>query len=428
MRTGNRPLNLRNKVLLVLLLGLFAVVIFRAGRNRKGVIIRNRIFGSNFLQGKAPYFDENKRAFFHGPYPPSFSLVACPLSLVPLGKARILWASIQCVCLCILLAVARKWAALWGERAKEHSGILFASAVALCLRFLLRDTAGGGGNLVYSTLAVLSIYLSIEGREFLSGIPFALAVAVKPTLIWLFLFFVFPRPRSKTILSITLFSVLFARRPGVWFGMEGYLELFRQWVVRTVSYLAITDLHSHAAVPEAMPKPLFAMNQSLREAVFRLFRPPGDTMAHDVHLVLLPSLAARLVSLAMSIGLIGIAINALLGKETSKRTSILKALSLFPLCLLLSPISWKAHHVALIMPFFYIILILFSNSLRPRWVMVFLLAYFAAISFPGQDITGREIKNLMQAVSIVTWGNVFLLLTSWNLTRNRDLFAPDGRK
>jgi hypothetical protein len=61
--------------------------------------------------------------------------------------------------------------------------------------------------------------------------------------------------------------------------------LASEWAGGVVQYAALEDLHESALVPEGLPRAENGMNQSLREALQRLLRPPGDSGAVDVHVI-----------------------------------------------------------------------------------------------------------------------------------------------
>ncbi len=397
----------RDKVLLVVLLLLLLALVLRATRKPHGVLERNQQFGARFLQGKDPYFDPSRGHRIHGPYPPSLSLMAAPLSLLPTGTARVVWAALQGGTILGLFFLLRGWARRWWPRQAPHAAVFYAGALLLASRYILRDTAGGGGNLLYSALAVLGLDLCFRGKEKTAGIPLALGLALKPNLAPLLLFFAVKR-KYRTLLSALLGALVLFLLPGLYYGMGSYLHLWSRWVSDVLAYLSLNDLHRAALVPDGMPPAKFAMNQCLREAVHRLFRPPGDSGAFDVHLLLLSpavaSWAARLLALVLVLLTAWKA-----SRPAGPRTRVLQALAFFPLALLLSPVTWKAHHAALLPLFFVLLLEGARRNWRPTWLPAGLVLYYLACDMASQDILGKAAKNYLQAVSVVTWFCLALL-------------------
>jgi hypothetical protein len=79
--------------------------------------------------------------------------------------------------------------------------------------------------------------------------------------------------------------------------------------------------------------------------------------------------------------------------------------------LLLSPLSWTGHHVALIPAWF--LLLQHGLAVRARWVFV-LLAVFVPTCALGEELTGKALKNTMQSLYLMTAMDLALL---WGLVR-----------
>ncbi len=397
----------RDRILLALLLLVLLSLVLRATRKPHGVLERNQQFGARFLQGRDPYFDPARGHRIHGPYPPSLALAAAPLSLLPTPAARVVWASLQGAAILGLFFLLRRWTRLWWPSLAPHAPVLYAGALLLASRFLLRDTAGGGGNLLYAALAVLGLDLHFRGREKTAGLPLALGLVLKPNLAPLLLFFLVKR-KFKTPLSALGAALVLALLPGLLYGMERYMELWSRWASDVLSYLSLNDLHHAFLVPDGMPPAKFAMNQCLREAVHRLFRPPGDSGAFDVHVLLLSPAAASWAARLLGLALLGWTLHSA-SRPAGPRGRVLQALAFLPLSLLLSPVTWKAHHAALLPLFFVLLLEAVRRKGRPLLLSAGLALYYPACDLASQDILGKAAKNYLQAVSVVTWFCLALL-------------------
>jgi hypothetical protein len=161
----------RDRVLLVLAVLAMVVLVARAARKEAGVLQSNQEFGERFLAGGDPYVVAETGERRHGPYPPSYVLACAPLASLPTPVARVAWALLQCGALVWLYVLSRRrLASLW-PRAAPHAPVVFAGAVLLVSRFLLRDMAAGGGNLIYATLTLAGLELAERGRERRGGWP-----------------------------------------------------------------------------------------------------------------------------------------------------------------------------------------------------------------------------------------------------------------
>src|SRR6187402_2497267 len=189
----------------------------RAVRKDDGVLARNREFGARYLERQDPYFDPARGHRVHGPYPPSYVLVTAPLALVPQPVARAGWALMQIAALASMWFLLRAWLGRGWPEAAQHAPILFALAVLLSSRFLLRDMAGGGGNLVYSTLALWGVELALRDRALAGGGLLALSLVLKPNLApFVVLLACTGRLRALAACAAVALALLLA--PGLWFG------------------------------------------------------------------------------------------------------------------------------------------------------------------------------------------------------------------
>jgi hypothetical protein len=74
------------------------------------------------------------------------------------------------------------------------------------------------------------------------------------------------------------------------------------------------------------------------------------------------------------------------------------------LSLLLSPISWKAHHVALLPAF----ALLLARGFAGRRALLAALGVYAAVCLAGEDLTGKAFKELQQSLYVFTAGTLAL--------------------
>jgi len=391
---------------LAIALALFLVA--RAMRKSGGVIELNRAFGARFLAGEDPWLDPQRGVRVHGPYPPSLAWVAVPLSLPPLIVARGMWATLQVGALACLFVLLARRARESFPLAAPHAAVLFAFSLLLVSRFLLRDFAGGGGNLIYATLAFAGIELALAGRALASGIPLGLSLALKPNLAPLLLFLAL-RKRWSACGTALGFALVFFWLPAMFFGPQRYAQLAGEWAGGVLRYSALEDLHDPSLVPAGLPRAEDGMNQSLREAVQRLTRPPGESGAVDVQLVELEPATAAWIARGISIALL-LAVAAIAVRARNARSEWLSMLAFFPLALLLSPITWKAHHVALLPLFFGVCCASYERARAARGWWIFLAVYWFACGLLSEDVAGREAKRALQAASIVTWFDMLLIL------------------
>jgi len=401
----------RDRILALCFLVLGVVLVARAARKEAGVLVHNQEWGARFLAREDPYFDPAEGRRIHGPYPPSLALMAAPLSVLPTRVARVCWSSAQVVALWVFFLLFRaRIRRHWPELA-PHASVLFALALLLVSRYLLRDTAGGGGNLLYSLLALSGVELALDvrgGRAGLAGLPLALSLVLKPNL-WPLFWLLALRARWRAVASTLGAGVLLFSLPGFYFGPRAYADLTRRWASDVVSYGSLDDLHARDLVPDGLPSAKEGMNQSLRESVYRLLRPPGDSGADDVHLLSVSPEVALWVGRVLGLALL------LLASSTAWRArgelgEWLAVLAFLPLALLLSPVTWKAHHVDLLPSFGGLLALAAAEVKVRRWLGPLLAFYWLVCDLFADEIVGSTFRDFLQTLSIVAWMDVVLLL------------------
>ncbi|MCE9593151.1 MAG: DUF2029 domain-containing protein [Planctomycetes bacterium] len=401
----------RDRALGVLLALLIVALVARAALKQDGVLVRNQAFGARVLAGQDPYFDVERGRRMHAPYPPSFTLVAVPLACLPTTAARVAWATLQGAALVAAFLLLRSLAREHAGELAVHAPVWFALALLLVSRFLLRDASGGGGNLIYATLALASLCAAERGRSATAGWLFATTWVLKPNLAPLALFFV--ATRRVRVLAWTLFAALVLWAvPAPFFGPSAWWNVSRRWASDVLAYSTLDDLHDDAAVPDGMPRNDSSMNQALRAALDRLLRPSDSARIDDVHVATLEPETVAWIARAASCALL--AAGWVVGSfARGARARWWAALGFLPVCLLVAPIAWKAHHVALLPLAFA--LVACAHRTGSRALQLGLVVYWLACDLASEELLGKAAKNLLQAVSVITWFDVLLVVAAWTL-------------
>lgn len=391
-----------------MVLGLALVI--RAGLRDRGVITDHIEFGRRVFLGLelyAPYLEAGKP--LHPPYPPSFGLLTGLLAWIPERLARFAWVIAQVACLFGLARIATAWIARHQPQLLARRHLVYLFVVLLCSRYLLRDTHGGGGNLINLYFLVQASAWAMDGRQRAGGLLLGLSLATKPT----------------GILMLPLWALLGWRRGLSWAVGAGLglvtlsLVLLRQgmapflrWFDGSLRYASMQDLF----VEPAFGFPPFAwMNQCLRCAVARFCGTVPDSYASQVPqfgqgLGLAPEAYAWI---SRGLGLLLLLVTGLLIHRCRRLPAarLWSLAAVLSLSLLLSPISWKAHHVAL-MPFFFALGLRAMGPARPRWIWAFAALYLLTCQL-GEALVTKEGKMIQQAWYLTTWGTLACLGIAW---------------
>ncbi len=392
---GSAPVP-RRYAWLWLLLALALVV--RTSVRDRGVITDHLEFGRRLVAGAdlyAPYLESKP---LHPPYPPSFGLLTAPFSWVPERVARVLWGVLQAGALLLSLALLRRQLVQRWPLAPARVEVVVLLTFLLGARFILRDTHGGGGNLINLALVLFGFDASARGRERLGGVLFGLSLATKPTAILLWpLLIAFGHRRAAGMAVLTVGACVGASLVCLRFDAACWWR----WLDGTWSYATQADVF--AAPAHGFP-PFTWMNQSLRCAVARFVGDVPDAFAAQVP-GFVPGLGCGpgvVVYVRTILSAVLLAVTAAVVLRHRARSSARPALiaAVLALSLLLSPIAWKAHHVALLPCF----ALLFARALAgARWLW-FVAAVYGLACVLGEEITGKAIKELLQSSYVVTAG------------------------
>ncbi|MGA0058780.1 MAG: glycosyltransferase 87 family protein [Planctomycetota bacterium] len=399
-----RSATTRRAVLVAWVLLAAFLVLRTAGRER-GVITDHVEFGRRLLAGLplyAPYLDDHP---LHPVYPPSFGLLTGPFSWLPVRGARIAWGLLQV-------------AALWGVGAFLSSMLrrtrpaLVASrplithtACALMMvlgaRYILRDTHGGGGNTINLAFAVAAFAAAERGRPTLAAAALGFSLATKPTTAFL-LPVLFCMGHRRAALGAGVAAGVFAIASLLVQGVDQGLADWTRWCEGALAYAGQTDLF---APPHLELPPFTWMNQSLRCMVARYL---GTTPEEQAALVpgFVQGLGLAHATTAQVARLLGLTLaGATLWWARRLRATEAGRLRALTLGLtagaLLSPISWKAHHTALLPAFHALGLAAWTGARSARALAI---GYFVLCVAGGGDLVGSAVKEWQQSLYLATFG------------------------
>lgn len=398
-----------------LLLGAVLVARAVARPSDKGVILAHLEFGRRLWHGEpvyapSPLAQDRPGQPLHPPYPPSFGLLTMPFAgLAALGGepwARGAWALLQLASAVGVAACLWRWLAPH----RRHWSLLQWHGFWLLLsllsgRFLLRDLHGGGGNLVNLCLCLCAFAAAEANQPRRAGLWLGCSLLTKPTQLWLLpVFWLFGHRRAaQWTLAVgaagVVLSLAFLR-----FDPESWLRWLR-------GSLAIATQADPFATPELGFPPFTWMNQSLRCAVARWFGTVPDEFAALVVLwppaglgwpLAVTAALARLASLLLAAAVGWSAWQA--RKSSAARPQVLAAALVASL--LLSPLSWKAHHTALL-PVLAGMLAAALTGAGPARSLLGL--WFLVCALPGRDLVGDRFDELANSLYLVTVGDLVLL-------------------
>ncbi|MDA0934946.1 MAG: glycosyltransferase 87 family protein [Planctomycetota bacterium] len=384
------------------------LVLRTAGRDR-GVITDHIEFGRRLLAGLplyAPYLDDHP---LHPVYPPSFGLLTGPFSWLPERGARIAWGLLQVAALggvgAFLASMLRRTRPALVAARPLVTHTAFALTMVLGARYVLRDTHGGGGNTINLAFALAAFAAAERGRSGLAAAALGFSLATKPTTAFL-LPVLLGLGHTRAALGAGFAAALFAVASLLVQGFEQGLADWGRWFEGALAYAGQTDLF---AQPHLELPPFTWMNQSLRCAVARFLGTAPDAYAELVPgYVQGVGFAPETTTLvARTLGVALAAATLLLARRMrATLAGRVQALALgLTAGVLLSPISWKAHHTALL-PAFHALAV--ASLLGSRGAQALGAGYFVLCVAGGGDLVGTAVKEWQQSLYLATFGALAL--------------------
>ena len=185
----------------------------------------------------------------------------------------------------------------------------------------------------------------------------------------------------------------------------------------------MTDLF---ATPEGGFPPFTWMNQCLRCAVTRFFGevPPGfaEQVPGFIQGLGLSATATSWIARLAGFGCLALTFACVWRRRSVPAARPWTIAAVLALALLLSPISWKAHHVALLPAFFMIGTVAFGGCIW-TWILAGLYVIFCGL---GEQFVGKGMKEFQQAHYFTTIGTIGILgLCLWKVQTAAPVLPPD---
>jgi hypothetical protein len=163
----------------------------------------------------------------HYRYPPLFMFLFAPMAALPLGLSAAVWVALKFVVLILLLrALARRFG-LPGTVSEWLIPTLVAGV------YVVEDFRYGNAQFFVFALVAVALLIARE-RPMMSGAALALAIAIK---VWpaFFVPYLAARRDWKVVGWAVTLCIAFTLLPSLWFGLEGNLQLLREWTAQEFS-------------------------------------------------------------------------------------------------------------------------------------------------------------------------------------------------
>lgn len=344
-------------------------------------------------------------------YPPLLAELLVPLSVLPVRPAAYVWFLVSAASLIggswlvAKMGTGRAANAETGNGAVEgdaaskerpgHQMLVAAASIAIVFRFALDTFDLGQVNAIVASLVAAHVYLSWRRRPVASALAFALAVSFKLTPLLLVCYHL-ARGRVRFALQCLGMLALITMLSFSLFGRRA-TDAFATFVDRTVMNEQGFDFG-------------YDGNQSLRGVTARVKTPMGAT---DRYVGGVGGEAARRRPSSASTILVGLLLLGVAALATRRAQGEIAAAAPF-VCLLviLSPLSWKAHFVVLLLPAAFLILVAWRSALPWSVSLGSVGLVFLLFNVTSPKVIGLRAAEWADAHSLIFAGSMILFAAS----------------
>lgn len=319
-------------------------------------------------------------------YPPLLAELLIPLAVLPLTVAAFIWFLISAFS---VIATAAMCARMLPET-RAPQWFVAAGAMAIVFRFVLDNFNLGQVNAMVTALAVAHVFLYARGKRFWSALALAIAVSIKLT------------PAVFLVYHIAKLRLRYAIACIV---LVGAITAFSFLPMGTTAPAALSEFANRTLRNEQGYNLADSGNQSLRGALARLTTTSSDvTRDNDESRTVLSGSTVLLSIIVLAAALWG-AIRA--------RAEISAVAPFFCCVVLLSPLSWKAHFIMLILPLVQLSgAVLNAPRTQRRLIAVTLVAAFVLFNLTSPRVIGLGAAEWSDAHSLVFAGGLLVFIAS----------------
>lgn len=329
------------------------------------------------------------------PYLPTWALAHAPLALVPAAFASAIVFPFGLASLALLLWTLDRLTRMARPLDAATAFAVGAAAVVLTSRFLIRDLLDGGENLMLTAMVWLALFARARGARWSAAWLLGAAIALKLTAAVFLICLVAWRERVELARTILCAAILIAL-PVVAMGERAYVFHLHVWATGVWRGVVSGD----PAIGVLGSEPL--NNLAFRPALGRLLLLFGASASWR-------AASAAAATAAVLILIAGVAAMLWVRRTTDVLARAEEWAIAGALGLLVSPITWRAHAVA-ILPACYL---LFRSWGWAGTLPPLRIAALAAIAVPGlvlaRAIAGTAASAWTHQWSLFTWAFLTVL-------------------
>jgi len=379
------------KLTLLCSLGIAAVIggLYFAGRSGSDPDVYGNDFNVYYhasrevIAGRDPY-QNSLSEWTPYLYPPLLAELLTPLALLPLTGAAYIWFLISA--LSVMAAVAM--CARMVPESRAPRWLVAAAAMMIVFRFVLDNFNLGQINAMVTALAVAHVFLYARGKKFWSALALAIAVSIKLT---------------PAIFLVYHIAKLRLRYAIACIALVGGITALSFLPMGTAAPGAFNEFANRTLRNEQGYNLADPGNQSLRGALARLTATVTDVTQDN----------SRKVLSGSSVLLLIIVLAAAVWGATRARDELSAVAPFFCCAVLLSPLSWKAHFIMLILPLAQLTGALLNAPRKQRRLIApTLVAAFVLFNLTSPRVIGLGAAEWCDTHSLVFAGGLLVFIAS----------------
>jgi alpha-1,2-mannosyltransferase len=391
----------------------------RIAVNPVGDFRNHWVWGGRFVDGQFLYAGGANL-----PYLPFWAMAFAPLAVLPVQIAQSLVYPVALLATAVVLAILQTVTRADLPLDSRRTFWLVVLALVLSSRYLLRDLSEAGPNTLLMALGWAAIWAWWIGRPGLGGLMLGAAIALKLTAVLLLFYFALRR-EFRFAVATAVAAIAFTLSPAVWQGAALYRQHVTVWAHAVWSGATSSDPRIGMLGLEPVG------NLSLRPALARYFMriPEGlDGQGRFVHpwnvdvLALPPETAAPLITGVM-VALVAAVVGSLARSGGRLRDVVAwDCAAVAILALLLSPITWRQHCVAILPACYLMARAWLAGAPMPPIAAIAIGTLVVVSLLLARGVVGDTLSSLVHAYYLHTLA-LLLLLAAVIACRNRRLDA-----
>lgn len=325
--------------------------------------------------GDYDLYNFKRDKIFSYKYSPAFPLMTYSLSNLSEKQARVVWATLNAIALCLAWYTFTHIFLFLSERKViDYSNHLLT--LWLLAHPLTNNATQGNINLILLAAMGLALFFSYTNERIFAGIIAAIAFSIKLTPGVLFIYFFAYKKWRELMTAAVVSLILLIALPAMVYGVSETVEMYRAW--KTI--LADTSHFPFYKYTNQSPLVVMTHWQGLNEV---------NSLSKIFHYMVNGFVAFSLWFFY------------------KRKHELLFLAMTFVLLLTAAPVVWMEYHIALLLPFLILHDWLVNKELSRASIFVWIFK-LVAVHLAVKFIVGREVSDLLAYYGRSFWG---LLMT-----------------